>query len=147
MFGIGMGELLVIAILGLILIGPEQLPDLARTIGRFINDLKRSTEGLTDDLKKQARVDFDLMDSINSKPRRPFVEDEFKKIIQSPEEKILPKKDLHESSGHQGTVMTHNEFGELIQVESEVQETQQEIDKDQLSLFDENDTDKKNSNT
>jgi sec-independent protein translocase protein TatB len=31
------------------LIGPKELPELARTIGRFLNDLKRGTEGFKDE--------------------------------------------------------------------------------------------------
>lgn len=49
MFGIGMSEMLVIAVIALIFIGPDQIPEVARTIGRFINDLKKST----DDLKRE----------------------------------------------------------------------------------------------
>lgn len=52
MFGLGFSELMVLAVLGLILLGPEQLPEIAKTLGRFINELKRSTDGLTDEFKK-----------------------------------------------------------------------------------------------
>lgn len=67
MFGLGMSELLVLGILALILIGPDQLPEIARTIGKFLNELKRSTEGLTDDLKKQAKVDLNFIDPGDNK--------------------------------------------------------------------------------
>lgn len=60
MFGLGMSELILLGILALLLIGPQQLPEVARTIGRFINDLKRSAEGLSDEIKKQARADLDI---------------------------------------------------------------------------------------
>lgn len=60
MFGLGMSEIILLGVLALILIGPQQLPEVARTLGRFINDLKRSAEGLTEDIKQQARVDLDL---------------------------------------------------------------------------------------
>lgn len=60
MFGLSLSELLFLGVLALLVIGPKQLPELARTLGRFLNDLKRSTEGLTDDLKNQTRIDFDL---------------------------------------------------------------------------------------
>lgn len=67
MFGLGMSELILLGVLALILIGPQQLPEVARTLGRFLNDLKRSAEGLTEDIKQQARVDLDL-DSVD--PRK-----------------------------------------------------------------------------
>lgn len=53
MFGLGFSEIMVLAVLGLLLLGPEQLPDMARTLGRFINDLKRSTDGLKEEFNKQ----------------------------------------------------------------------------------------------
>ncbi|PIT99242.1 MAG: hypothetical protein COT74_09540 [Bdellovibrionales bacterium CG10_big_fil_rev_8_21_14_0_10_45_34] len=47
MFNLGFGELIIIAVLGLLLLGPKQLPELARVIGRFINELKRASEDVT----------------------------------------------------------------------------------------------------
>jgi len=49
MFGIGMTEMIVIAVIALIFIGPDQIPQVARTVGRFLNELRRST----DDIKRQ----------------------------------------------------------------------------------------------
>ncbi len=43
--------------MALIVIGPKELPVVARTLGRFINELKRSTNTFTEDLKQQARID------------------------------------------------------------------------------------------
>ena len=57
MFGLGFTEILFIAVLGLILIGPKQLPEVARTLGRFLNELKRSTNILTDEFKQQVKFD------------------------------------------------------------------------------------------
>ncbi|KHD87282.1 MAG: hypothetical protein OM95_15165 [Bdellovibrio sp. ArHS] len=62
MFGLGMSELIFLGVLALIVIGPKELPELARTLGRFINELKRSTNVLGEELKQQARfdrIDFD----------------------------------------------------------------------------------------
>lgn len=69
MFGLGLSELIMLGVLALLLIGPKQLPEVARTLGRFINDLKRSAEGLTDDIKKQAKVDLDL-DSLDPRKKK-----------------------------------------------------------------------------
>ncbi|MDO8880981.1 MAG: twin-arginine translocase TatA/TatE family subunit [Coriobacteriia bacterium] len=41
MFGIGSWEFLLIAVLALLLFGPDKLPEFARTIGRLIRDFKR----------------------------------------------------------------------------------------------------------
>jgi len=65
-FDIGFSELVVIALVGLIVIGPERLPRVARTAGhllgrlqRYVNDVKSdiSREMQLEDLKKlQAQV-------------------------------------------------------------------------------------------
>lgn len=41
MFGIGSWEFMIIAVLALLLFGPDKLPQFARTIGRFTRDFKR----------------------------------------------------------------------------------------------------------
>lgn len=61
MFDIGFSELMVIAVVALIVIGPERLPKVARTVGllfgrmqRYVNDVKSdiSREMALDDLRK-----------------------------------------------------------------------------------------------
>jgi sec-independent protein translocase protein TatB len=47
---IGMTELIVIFVVALLVIGPNRLPDLARTIGKAFGDFKRATSGLQDSL-------------------------------------------------------------------------------------------------
>ncbi|HEX4924314.1 MAG TPA: twin-arginine translocase TatA/TatE family subunit [Bdellovibrionales bacterium] len=44
MFNIGMSEFIVIGALALIFIGPKQLPEVARMVGRLLNELKRTSE-------------------------------------------------------------------------------------------------------
>lgn len=46
MFGIGAGELMVILALALIIVGPQKLPEVARTVGRTVNGIKAQTEEL-----------------------------------------------------------------------------------------------------
>lgn len=71
MFNMGFTEMLVVAGLALILIGPKQLPELARNLGRVLNELKRSTSVFTEELKSQTDFDRHIRQS-----------DEHRKIIQ-----------------------------------------------------------------
>ena len=43
MFGIGMTEILVILVIGLLVIGPKKLPELARTLGRGLAEFRRTS--------------------------------------------------------------------------------------------------------
>jgi sec-independent protein translocase protein TatB len=47
MFGFGFAEVILIAVLALIFIGPKQLPDVARVIARLMNEWKRATSEFT----------------------------------------------------------------------------------------------------
>lgn len=48
MFGLGMGELVVIFAIVLLFIGPKKLPQLAKGLGESIKEFKNSSKG-TDD--------------------------------------------------------------------------------------------------
>ncbi len=46
--------MIVLGIIVLIVVPPEKLPEVMRGIGRFMNDVKRQTSGVWDDIKKDA---------------------------------------------------------------------------------------------
>lgn len=46
MFGIGTGELLLLLVLALLVLGPERMPRLARDIGKTVGDLRRTSDEL-----------------------------------------------------------------------------------------------------
>ncbi len=53
MFGISFTELLVILVVGLIVLGPQKLPGLFRTLGQWIAQLRR----LTTEVRAQSGID------------------------------------------------------------------------------------------
>jgi TatA/E family protein of Tat protein translocase len=50
MFGLGMGELIVILAIALIFLGPKRLPDVATSLGKAIRSFRKATRDLTDQL-------------------------------------------------------------------------------------------------
>jgi sec-independent protein translocase protein TatB len=53
MFGMGIGELVLIFVIALIVFGPEKLPSVARTVGKLARDLKRTTNELTETIQRE----------------------------------------------------------------------------------------------
>lgn len=56
MLGIGMPELIVIAVIALIVIGPEKLPGLAKTIGRMFGELKKATNEFKETMEVESKM-------------------------------------------------------------------------------------------
>lgn len=46
MFGVGPSELLVIFLIALLVLGPEQLPKVARTLAKVLGEAKKASEDL-----------------------------------------------------------------------------------------------------
>ncbi|MFW3385365.1 UNVERIFIED_CONTAM: Sec-independent protein translocase TatB [Kocuria sp. CPCC 205274] len=74
MFGINGGEMIVLVLLALFLIGPERLPEYAQKLKEFVKATKRYATGATDGLKESlgpelADVDWRKLDPRQYDPR------------------------------------------------------------------------------
>ncbi|HEV8535114.1 MAG TPA: Sec-independent protein translocase protein TatB [Candidatus Limnocylindria bacterium] len=56
MFGIGTGELLLILVIALLVLGPERMPKVARDIGRVVGDLRRTSDELREEFLNADKV-------------------------------------------------------------------------------------------
>lgn len=57
MFEVGFSELVVIAIVALIVLGPERLPKAARMAGTFMRKARQSFEGLKNEVERELAAD------------------------------------------------------------------------------------------
>lgn len=57
MFDMGFSELLLIAVIGLVVIGPERLPGVARTVGRQVGNLRRFMRSMQTQLEQEVKLD------------------------------------------------------------------------------------------
>ena len=57
MFNLGGGELIVIAMIALLVLGPSRLPGAAKQIGKALAEFRRMSSGVQDDLREAMNVD------------------------------------------------------------------------------------------
>lgn len=57
MFDIGFTELLLIAVIALVVVGPERLPGMARTVGRQLGRARRTMRGIQTQLEREVKLD------------------------------------------------------------------------------------------
>lgn len=69
MWDVGLGELLVIALVAVVFVGPERLPELARQAGRFLHSLKLMATSTRDDLRKELGPEFADLELRDLDPR------------------------------------------------------------------------------
>lgn len=74
MFDVGFSELLLLGAIALIVIGPKQLPEVARTIARLINELKRATGDIGSTVLDIKNHSDDLFKNTQSSITKAFLE-------------------------------------------------------------------------
>ncbi len=57
MFDVSFSELLVIAVVALLVIGPEKLPKVARTVGAFTGRMQRYVAQVKDEVNREVRFE------------------------------------------------------------------------------------------
>lgn len=57
MFDVGFSEILVIAVVALIIIGPERLPKVARTLGHLFGRMQRYVNDVKADISREMQLD------------------------------------------------------------------------------------------
>jgi Tat protein translocase TatB subunit len=89
MFDIGISEMVLLAAIALVAIGPKQLPEVARTVGRLINEFKRATGDFG---KSFTDIRNDALRSINE------ASDSLNRTVQETESKILAQNQLNQDT-------------------------------------------------
>jgi Tat protein translocase TatB subunit len=65
MFGLGLTEIMVILVVALLFIGPEKLPEVAKSLGRGLRELRKVTDDVRD------TVNTTVVDAVKEVARRP----------------------------------------------------------------------------
>ncbi len=65
MFDVGFWEFALIGVIALIIVGPERMPGIARTAGRYVGKAKRFIAKIQDDVSEELEVD-NLKEQLNT---------------------------------------------------------------------------------
>jgi sec-independent protein translocase protein TatB len=57
MFDIGFFELLLLAIVGLLVLGPQRLPQAVRTVGLYIGRIRKAVSGIQQEVNEQLQLE------------------------------------------------------------------------------------------
>jgi sec-independent protein translocase protein TatB len=109
MFDLGTQELIVIFIVAFLVFGPKKLPELGRTLGRGMRELKNAMRGVKDSLEeaesgltdeiKKAKTDIEKVYEGFEIPD--FKKEALKAIQKEPEEKKAKNETTEEESSEQ----------------------------------------------
>ncbi|PWN01469.1 twin-arginine translocase subunit TatB [Nocardioides silvaticus] len=69
MFGIGFGELVVIAFLAILVFGPDKLPELAKQAGQFVRKIRTFANNARDELRSELGPEYADLELRDLDPR------------------------------------------------------------------------------
>ena len=111
MFDIGTQELIIIFIVALLVIGPKKLPEMAKTLGKGMRELKSAMLGVKDTLEKETGFSGDLKENI----RESLLKGSPLDVNNKEEKKAEPEK----VTGQSGNITTGAENKEKAETEKD----------------------------
>ena len=98
MFDVGFSELVVIALVALIVIGPERLPKVARTVGILLGRLQRYVNDVKSDINREIQLDElkQLQEQVSNQTRdfESSLTQEMRSVEDSLSQTIAPPENL-----------------------------------------------------
>ncbi len=119
MFGIGMTEMVLIAALALIILGPKKLPDLARSLGKGFAEFKRATNEL------KSTIDLEIKAEDERHNKEVMTRNE-EKIPDNGDEALSRLDPVEEETPDSSTAVEEPELSEEVMAEK----SSKEADKD-----------------
>jgi len=131
MFDISFWELVVIGVVGLIVIGPERLPTVARTLGKYVGRMRRFIHNVKQDIDRELR-----QEEIRQALQRDANLDEIKSIIN--DSRYTIEDEVQQSKDHVVMARDDDPRGDFSQKDM-LKEQEQDFDNDNYGLTDHRD--------
>jgi len=97
MFGMGWSEIILIGIVGVLVFGPDKLPEFARQAARLIRTVRRMAQDAKNDLGRELGHDLSSLQLRDLDPRevvrRTLLDDDVPTAIPPPQAPELPRGD------------------------------------------------------
>jgi sec-independent protein translocase protein TatB len=131
MFDIGFWELVLIGIVGLVVIGPERLPGVARTVGKYVGRMRRFISSVKDDIDRELR-----QEELRQALKRDADLDEIKTIID--DSRYTIEDEVQQSKEHVVKARDDDPRGDFSQKDL-LEEQEQEFEQEDYGLTDHRD--------
>jgi len=130
MFDIGFWELTVIAIVALLVVGPEELPTLARTTGRWINKARNFMGEMKDELENEVDRGKELKERIAEETK---IAEAHRTMSETTRAVSAIKRDLNDVISGDVLKPIPKEERDRVEPETEAQSTSESSNKDAAS--------------
>jgi len=130
MFDIGFWELTVIAIVALLVVGPEELPTLARTTGRWINKARNFMGEMKDELENEVDRGKELKERIAEETK---ISEAHRTMSETTRAVAAMKRDLNDVISGDVLKPIPKEERDRVEPETEAQSTAESSNKDAAS--------------
>ncbi len=103
MFDVGFTELFLVAVIGLLILGPEKLPQAAKTVGGWIRKIRTAASNLTSEIERELEVENLKNELANKNAEIMRQASDLSKKLNRPVESILSLDESSENPAQQDT--------------------------------------------
>ena len=104
MFGIGFGELIIIFVIALLVVGPQKLPEMAKSLARVLKEVRKTSDEFQASFLRDTGSDVQGLLSNPKDTIKRHLENEVKEVLQGTED---PEQTL--SIEHEGDLPDKND--------------------------------------
>jgi sec-independent protein translocase protein TatB len=126
MFDIGFPELMLVAVVGLLVIGPDRLPETLRTLGLWLGRMRRSFLSVKTEIEKEIG-----MDEVRRQLHNESIMEEMKRIEDEVKKTTTQAKDALDSATEEASIYPGSPAPSTNQADVESTELEAQVEKPQ----------------